>query len=311
MNDQQATGIGIDLGGTKIEAVVASHDKILDRVRIATPKKSYQATVDAIVGLVDGLCDQPVPVGIGTPGVYRADEQKMVNCNSTWLNGMPLLPDLQSRLGNRVTLANDANCFVLSEATGGAAKNWKSAFGVILGTGVGGGVAIDQHLLTGVNGIAGEWGHTPLPYFQQDTLLDRALAELEARLVPRTCYCGRINCIEMFLAGPALASLHTQLWGEVETPQELGKQATDKAVKTLALYFHMLSRSLAQLVNVIDPVGIVFGGGLSQLPNLVSQVAKIMPRYVFSERVLTQLAVAEHGDSSGVLGALRLAQQKG
>ena len=291
--------IGIDLGGTKIEAVVlASDGTVAWRRRKPTPRR-YEATVAAIVALVgeiDAASDDsaPAPVGIGTPGAWVAATRKMKNCNSTWLNGQPLLADLNAALDGRVRLANDANCFALSEALDGAAKGAHVVFGVILGTGVGGGIVVDGRVLAGANAIAGEWGHTPLPYFRADT-------RLEASLPHRPCYCGRVDCVETFLSGPGLAQTHLVLAGE-----RLAADDIPAGSKALDLYTTMLARALAQIVNILDPDAIVLGGGVSNITGLAADVSAKLPRYGFSHEGRTAVVVARHGDASGVLGACRL-----
>ena len=205
------TRIGIDLGGTKIAAVRldASGAVVADR-RIATPRGDYDATVNALCGLVRELDpDDCARVGIGTPGAWQADVRQMKNCNSTWLNGRALLDDLNDRLGGRVRIANDADCFALSEAVDGAGAGAAIVFGVILGTGVGGGIVVDGALLRGRNALSGEWGHTPMPYYAApDAAEGGRIAELERRLPDRNCYCGRRNCVETCLSGPGLELTH-------------------------------------------------------------------------------------------------------
>ena len=289
--------IGIDLGGTKIEAVMLGTDGAVTwRKRVTTPRE-YQGTVAAVAALVteiDRLTGASIPIGIGTPGAWVASTRTMKNCNSTWLNGRPLLDDLNALLADRVRIANDADCFALSEALSGAGAGASVVFGVILGTGVGGGIVVDGRLLNGPNAVTGEWGHTPLPYLRADTPLEESLAD-------RPCYCGRTNCIETFLSGPGLAETHRALTGErlaaVDVP-------TDSP--TVDLYSTMLARALAQIVNVLDPDVIVLGGGVSNLAGLASGVSAKLPRYGFSYEGRTRIVVAEHGDASGVLGAGRL-----
>ena len=222
----------------------------------------------------------------------------MKNCNSTWLNGRALLQDLVEQLGRRVRLANDADCFSLSEATDGAAAGARTVFGVILGTGVGGGIVVGGRLLAGPNGIAGEWGHTPLPYLRADPR-----DELEVTLLDRQCYCGRVNCIETFLSGSGLAETHVSLWGKRLAPEAIAAGAEPRAVRTLDLYFRQLARSLAQLINILDPDCIVLGGGLSQIDTIYRRVPQVWSAYVLSPQVLTQLVPAVHGAASGVRGA--------
>ena len=305
--------IGIDLGGTKIAGIRMADDGcVLSENRIATPKNDYAGTLDAIVELATSLdSDQEMPIGIGTPGACVPGLQIMQNCNSEWLNGKRLLPDLETRLGKRVRLANDADCFALSEAHLGAGRGYPSVFGVILGTGVGGGFVVEGRLLSGPNALTGEWGHTPLPYFRQrsregireDEHVNELLDALESALSPRTCYCGRLNCIETFLSGPGLARTHQSLWGDARTPEELAAALDDEARKTFDLYCHMLARSLAQVVNIVDPHVIVLGGGLSKIDKLYPRLSDLIVRYTFSGRCKTPILAPVGGDASGVRGA--------
>lgn len=292
--------IGIDLGGTKIEVVLLRGEReVLLRRRVATPK-DYQSTVAVVVDLVrriDAQWDAKPPVGIGTPGAWVASRRQMKNCNSTWLNGRPLLDDLNRALEGRVRLANDANCFALSEATAGAGRGGSVVFGVILGTGVGGGIVVERRILVGANAVAGEWGHTPLPYFRGDP----ATAAAEAELADRRCYCGRANCVETFLSGPGLRRTHRALGGTEDDAAAIPSDAP-----SLRLYATMLARALAQVVNVLDPDVVVLGGGVSQLPSLVASVEAALPRYGFSLEGRTRIARAERGDASGVFGACDL-----
>ena len=297
--------VGIDLGGTKIEGVVLDQDgAIVARLRVATPRDDYEATVSAICELVHRLDDRGVArVGVGTPGAWQGAVRQMKNCNSTWLNGRGLLDDLNARLSDRVRIANDADCFTLSEATDGAGMGVATVFGVILGTGVGGGFVVDGKLLSGPNATAGEWGHTPLPYFRAKQGLDDRLDELEARLDGRTCYCGRRNCVETFLSGPGFAASHRELWGEASDPRQIAEAVSEPAEWSRQLYRHMLARCLAQIVNVVDPGIIVLGGGLSQCKFLYEGLNELMSATVFSSECVTRVRPARHGDSSGVRGA--------
>lgn len=292
--------IGVDLGGTKIEAVLLAADgSVRQRLRRQTPA-SYQGTREAIAGVVerlDAVAGGKPPVGIGTPGAWVPATGAMKNCNATWLNGRPLLADLEAALGPRVRLANDANCLALAEAVDGAGRDAAVVFGVILGTGVGGGLVVHGRLLAGANAVAGEWGHTPLPYFRTDP----ATAATEAALPDRPCYCGRVNCVETFLSGPGLAATHEQLAGERCPAAEVPAQAP-----SWRLYATMLARALAQIVNVVDPHVIVLGGGVSANPGLASEVRAQLGRYVFSDEGGTRIVAAEHGPAGGVFGAARL-----
>ncbi|HEX7036177.1 MAG TPA: ROK family protein [Pseudomonadales bacterium] len=346
--------IGIDLGGTKISGVVldAAGNEVA-RARRPTPRDDYEGTLTAITELVAalessaGLPPASATVGIGTPGTWQPRLEVMKNCNSTWLNDRPLLHDLERRLGERVLVANDADCLGISEATDGAGADAKSVFAVILGTGVGGAFVVRGHLVQGPNGLAGEWGHMPLPYFRTRALWERPpaansgfaaggrshsshgrshggpgseeLFRLESRLDDRRCYCGRMNCVETFLSGPGLAATHQALWGEVKTAAEIADAADERSESTLALYQHMLARSLAQVVNLIDPAVIVLGGGVSNLTRLYPAQESLIPAYVFSsvrgagrrdEDVRVTVRRARWGDDSGVRGAAKLWEVK-
>lgn len=312
--------IGIDLGGTKLSGVVldvADEERV--RRRVPSPKGGYAATIDAIVRLVGELEDAAGPaatVGVGTPGCWDARLGAMKNCNSTWLNDQALLPDLCERLGPRVRLANDADCLALSEASDGAGAGARLVFGVILGTGVGGGLVAGGRLLQGRNGLGGEWGHTPLPYFRQRIFAAGATPEddgyqVESRLDDRGCYCGRLNCIETFLSGPGLAATHHELWGEEGSASDIARSGSVRAAETLALYRRMLARSLAQVVNLVDPDVMVLGGGVSNLTSLHRELEALIPRYAFSSvrggrDVAVTVRAARWGDDSGVRGAARL-----
>lgn len=225
-------------------------------------------------------------VGIGMPGALSQVTGLVKNANSTWLNGKPLKQDLEKALGREVRLENDANCFALSEASDGAGKGAQVVFGVILGTGVGGGIVVNGRVLTGANAIAGEWGHNPLP-----------LPETEDLPLP-PCYCGRAGCIETYLSGPGLARDHESATGRRVAPEEAVLDA-----KTMARYQERLARALASVINLLDPDVIVLGGGMSKLAALYTEVPRLWTRYVFSDHVATRLAPPVHGDSSGVRGA--------
>ncbi|HET7292780.1 MAG TPA: ROK family protein [Vicinamibacteria bacterium] len=290
--------VGVDLGGTKIEAVVldeSGHERA--RRRVATPRDDYQGTLEAIASLVERLESEAGArgtVGIGMPGAISPATGFVKNANSTWLNGKPLREDLEARLGRTVRLANDANCFALSEATDGAAAGASVVFGVILGTGVGGGLVVGGKALVGANAIAGEWGHNPLPAPHGDDSPGP------------NCYCGRAGCIETFLSGPGLAADHRRTTGVSRTGEEIVAAADagePAAVATLARYVDRLARSLASVINVADPDVIVLGGGLSRIQRLYETVPSLWGRYVFSDRVDTRLVPPRHGDASGVRGA--------
>jgi fructokinase len=290
--------IGIDLGGTKIEAAALDQGGAMRlRRRIPTPAGDYAGTIAAIAGLVAGLereIGARASVGIGIPGTIVAATGLVKNANSTWLIGQPLGRDVEAALGRPVRFANDANCFALSEAIDGAGAGQGTVFGVILGTGVGGGIVIGGRILVGANAIAGEWGHNPLPAPEPDELLGPP------------CYCGRSGCIETFLSGPGLAADHRRHGGDVLDTAAIaaGAAAGDAACRaTLDRYAERLARALAGVINILDPDVIVLGGGLSSLACLYDEVPRRWGRHVFSDRVVTRLLPPLHGDSSGVRGA--------
>lgn len=294
--------IGIDLGGTKIEAIALSPaGEEITRLRVATPR-DYAASLDAIAGLVRELeraAGAPGTVGVGIPGTVVPRTGLVKNANSTWLNGRPLERDLVGRLGQRVRVMNDANCFALSEATDGAAAGAQVVFGVILGTGVGGGIVVDGRCLAGANLIAGEWGHNPLPWLTPD----------EQPGPP--CYCGKRGCVEAWLSGPGFERDHTHHTGVTLSGQEIvgaAARGDAAAAATLARYHDRLSRALASLINVLDPDVVVLGGGMSNIAGLPEAASALLPRHVFavgasSDPVATRVVRAAHGDSSGVRGA--------
>ena len=233
-------------------------------------------------------------VGVGTPGALSPATGRIKNANSTWLNGRPLAVDLERRLERAVTLANDANCFALSEAVDGAGRDARVVFGVILGTGVGGGIVVERRVLVGPNAIAGEWGHNPLPWMRDD------------EWPGRVCYCGRRGCIETFLSGPGLAADHARETGRADPPEAIVAAAAagdPAAAATLTRYVDRLARGLATVVNLLDPDVIVLGGGLSDLPELAPRVRAALAGYVFSDTVSTRIVRHRHGASSGVRGA--------
>lgn len=278
--------IGIDLGGTKIEALAldAAGREVI-RKRIPSPRGDYAATISAISSLVSEVGEGSV--GIGIPGALSQVTGLVKNANSTWLIGQPLKEDLEEALGRPVKLENDANCFALSEAIDGAGKGAAVVFGVILGTGVGGGIVVNGKVLSGANAIAGEWGHNPLPL---PSAQDLPLPD---------CYCGRAGCIETYLSGPGLARDHELRTGRRLPPEEivsLGDQSLERYVERLA-------RALASVINLLDPDVIVLGGGMSKVGRLYTEVPRLWRRYVFSDHVATRLAPPAHGDSSGVRGA--------
>lgn len=290
--------IGIDLGGTKIEVIALGEaGQELARHRVPTPQGDYAATLAAVVGLVDRVeveTGRRGTVGVGTPGALSRVSGLIKNANSTCLIGEPLKDDLQALLGRELRVANDANCFALSEAVDGAGQGAPVVFGVILGTGVGAGIVVNGRALDGANGIAGEWGHNPLP-----------LPAGEDLPLP-SCYCGRAGCIETYLSGPGLAMDHARCSGELARPEGIvaGAAEGDPACEaSLARYEHRLARALAGVINILDPDVIVLGGGLSNVERLYETVPSLWRPHVFSDHVATRLLRARHGDSSGVRGA--------
>jgi fructokinase len=277
--------IGVDLGGTKIEAMALDGAREVLRRRVPTPRGDYGATIAAVAALVREM--GPGTVGVGIPGTLSRLTGLVKNANSTWLIGKPLKQDLESALQREVRLENDANCFALSEATDGAGKGAEVVFGVILGTGVGGGIVVHGRVLTGPNAIAGEWGHNPLP---APTAEDLPLPQ---------CYCGRAGCIETYLSGPGLARDHEQRTGKRLSPEEIVSHGDE----VLARYEARLARALASVINVLDPEVIVLGGGMSNVERLYTAVPRLWSKHVFSDHVATRLVRNAHGDSSGVRGA--------
>ncbi len=296
--------LGVDLGGTKIEIVALAADgQERLRRRVATPADDYAATLTAVAALVAdaerelGIAAGAASVGIGTPGSLSRATGLLRGSNSACLNARPIRTDLEHVLGRPIRISNDANCFALSEAVDGAGAGAAVVFGVILGTGVGAGIVVDGRVLDGPNGIAGEWGHNPLPWPRDD---ERPGAH---------CYCGRAGCIETWLSGPGLARDHHATTGVATTPEAIaaGAAAGDPAcVATLDRYEHRLARAVAHVVNLLDPDVIVLGGGLSKLSRLYAGVPSLWGPFVFSDRVDTRLTANRHGDSSGVRGAARL-----
>lgn len=290
--------LGIDLGGTKIELVALDNaGSQLLRRRVPTPQGDYRATLAQIAQLVraaEAELGQQGSLGIGTPGAISRASGLLKNSNSLALNGQPIHRDLEVLLARPVRIANDANCFALSEATDGAAAGAAVVFGVIIGTGVGGGIVVDGRVLTGANAIAGEWGHNPLPWPETD------------ELPGPDCYCGKQGCIETFLSGPGMAQLHQHLTGESLDAQAIATLAADGNAGcelTLQQYETRLARSLAHVINILDPDAIVLGGGMSNIERLYENVPRLWGRWVFSDCVDTQLLPNRHGDSSGVRGA--------
>ncbi len=290
--------IGIDLGGTKIEGIaLAANGEALAGRRVPTPRDDYGGTVRAIAALVNALESEAGSrgtVGIGMPGAISPATGLVKNANSTWLNGQPLQQDLERALARSVRLANDANCFALSEACDGAGAGAEVVFGVIIGTGTGGGVVVRRQVLTGPNAVSGEWGHNPLPWPEPE------------ELPGRDCYCGRRGCIETFLSGPGLARDHERVTGARMSSEAIAARAAEgdpHAEATLRRYVARMARALASIINMLDPDVIVLGGGLSNLDRLYTEVPAQWARWVFSDRVDTRLVRPRHGDASGVRGA--------
>ncbi len=294
------TRIGIDLGGTKIEIVALdAAGAECFRKRIATPREDYAGTLVAIASLVQEAeaAVGPGTVGIGMPGTISPATGLVKNANSTWLNGKPLARDIVRTLQREVQLANDANCFALSEAIDGAAAGEAIVFGVIVGTGTGGAIVADRRVLVGANAIGGEWGHNPMPWPEPDEWPGPA------------CYCGRTGCIETFLSGPGMSRDHGCRTGEHLPAVTIAARAAagDRAASlTLDRYEQRMARALAAVINVVDPHAIVLGGGLSNITRLYERVPSLWEAFVFSDRVVTKLLRARLGDSSGVRGAARL-----
>jgi fructokinase len=290
--------IGIDLGGTKIEGgAIDAAGSIRVRRRVATPAGDYHATIAAIVALIAAIEKEigvTTSVGVGIPGALSPATGLVKNANSTWLIGRPLQRDLEAALGRPTRLANDANCFALSEAIDGAAAGMQVVFGVILGTGVGGGITVRGQILGGANAIAGEWGHNPLPWPTPD------------ELPGPPCYCGQRGCAETFLSGPALAADYCRYTGRKLTPPQIAVAAErgDPACReTLGRYADRLARGLASVINLLDPDAIVLGGGLSAISALYDEVPRLWGRHIFSDRAITRLLPPAHGASSGLRGA--------
>jgi fructokinase len=300
--------IGIDLGGTKIVAIALDGSEEVVRLRTDTPRGDYVKTLDAIANLVaavEQVVEQrrpqgnggPSSIGLGIPGTISASSGLVKNANSTWLIEQPLRADLEARLGRPVRIANDANCFAISEATDGAAAGAPVVFGVIVGTGVGGGIVVNGQIVSGVNGIAGEWGHNPLPSPDPN----------DEPLPP--CYCGKRGCIETFLSGPGMSADHEKVSGVSLLPPgivDAAARGDAAADATLQRYERRMARALAGIINVLDPDVIVLGGGMSNMARLYTNVPRLWREYVFcagADDLRTRLIPAQHGDASGVRGA--------
>ena len=292
--------LGIDLGGTKTEVlVVDSRGESVYRQRVSTPAQDYDAILAMIVELVrqaEADIGQRASVGVGIPGAISPGSGLLRNSNTVCMNGRPFRDDLESRLAREVRIENDANCFALSEALGGAGRDYPVVFGVIIGTGTGGGLVVDGKLLNGPHAISGEWGHNPLPWHRS---IDGSPA----------CYCGKNACIETFLSGPGLASSFELRFGESRSSHEIvaGAAAGDDACDAMmSLYHDQMARALAHLINILDPHAIVLGGGMSNIDSIYDHVPGLLASYVFSDFVATPILKAERGDASGVYGAALL-----
>ena len=292
--------MGIDLGGTKTETLVLDNDQQpVSRERRATPAQDYDQILDMIeaeLTRAKSRFGDDMSLGIGIPGAISPRTGKLRNANTQCLNGRELLHDIEQRLQRKVRIENDANCFALSEALGGAARGYRIVFGVIIGTGTGGGLVVDGKLLNGPHSISGEWGHNPLPWWRSE---DGAV----------TCYCGKQACIETFLSGPGLAHNYQARFGQACSSAEIvaGAARGDESCQLMMdCYYDQMARSLAHLINIIDPHVIVLGGGMSNIDSIYSAVGERLGDYVFSDFVETPIVKAARGDSSGVYGAALL-----
>jgi len=290
--------IGIDLGGTKIEGIALSETgKELFRQRVSTPQGDYSATLESIsylINTIETATNEEGTIGICTPGSLSPRSGLIRNSNSVCMNGQPVHTDLENHLGREVRIANDANCFALSESVDGAARNDAVVFGVIIGTGTGAGLVIDNRVLSGANAIAGEWGHNPLPWPNDD------------ELPGPECYCGKNGCIETWLSGPGIVrdhELHNNVFLDAETLDGKARFGDEDADETLRRYEDRMARSLAHVVNILDPDAIVLGGGMGNIKRLYKNVPALWGDYIFSDVVKTKLLPPLHGDSSGVRGA--------
>jgi len=298
--------LGVDLGGSKIAATVMEETgAMIAQERVASPKNDYDATLGTIASIVDRISQKTGlgkghPVGIGTPGSINPQSGLLQNANSTWLNGQPLLKDLETRLQRPVRIANDADCFALSEAHDGAGRDARSVFGVILGTGCGGGFVLHGELVTGNRGINSEWGHNPLPWAKP------------AEIPGPHCWCGHHGCMETWISGPALESDYKRLVGTARSAKEIAALGDRDEHARIALHSHVsrLARGLAAIVNMVDPDVIVLGGGLSAMAHLYDEVPHRMAPYIFSQTKTVDLRPPDHGDASGVRGAARLWRER-
>ena len=298
MGDAGEIRIGIDLGGTKIAGVALGPDgTALAECRLPTPREDYAATISAIGDLID-ILEREVSargsIGIGIPGSISPVSGRIQNANSTWLNGQRMDADLEGHLARPVRLANDANCFALSEAVDGAGAEFRSIFGVILGTGCGGAFVHDGKLLTGPLGCGGEWGHMPLPWAHADEHPGPA------------CWCGQRGCLETWISGTGLAEDHFRVTGHRRTGEDIAASASSgdaEAQASLDRHAHRTARGLAAVVNLLDPEAIVLGGGLSRLPHLYEALPRLIPDFVFADKPSAVVLPPQHGDASGVRGA--------
>jgi len=296
---EQDIKLGIDLGGTKIELIALNtkNNKILYRKRVLTPQNNYQDTLNAIATLIleaESKLNLNCQVGIGIPGSISPKTGMVRNANSVWLNGMPLSRDLNKILKKNIVIENDANCFAISEAMDGAGKAYSKVFGVILGTGVGSGIVIDKKVINGANGISGEWGHNPLPWQEEN------------EIKTRNCWCGKYNCIEKFISGPAIEKEFEDLFGKKMPLKNIVKNCTKNNSNCnfiLNILINRIARCFASIINVLDPDVIIIGGGLSNIEQIYIEVPKIWNQWIFSDKISTKVKKAIYGDSSGVRGA--------
>jgi len=290
--------IGIDLGGTKIEGIAISETgKELMRKRTKTPKGDYNGTVKEIVGIVNSLesdTNQKGSVGIGIPGAISPQSGLIKNANSTWLIGQRFDDDLEDALKREVRLANDANCLAVSEAVDGAGSDSKFVFAIIIGTGCGGGIAIDQKVHNGLNSIAGEWGHIPLSWMTKD------------EYPGPNCYCGQRGCLETYISGTGFEKEYEKQTGLLKTGNEIAellKIGDSNAEKVMRIYENRLARAIATAVNIIDPEILILGGGMSNISRIYKNVPNLVQEWTFGKEFTTPIKPAMHGDSSGVRGA--------
>jgi fructokinase len=285
---------GIDLGGTKIELIALRGTEVCVQRRVATPSHDYNAIVECVARLVETAeseLGERGSVGVGMPGALSRKTHTIKNSNTLCLNGRAFDRDLSARLARPIRIQNDANCFALSEAIDGAAAGAEVVFGVILGTGVGGGIVVRRQALIGCNAIAGEWGHNRLPW----------PGSADEPAPP--CYCGRSGCIETYLSGPGLTRDYVQHGSETKPAAQIAQATDPQARQAMDRYCERLARALASVINILDPDAIVLGGGLSQIPELYTRVPELWSNFIFSDQVATPLRPAKHGDSSGVRGA--------